>query len=102
MRRPGVLVTVVADAEVKCIEALRCRLVDQVLQQQMPDAMAAERIVVGRQDVVEPTGRDEAEMRRGDRAVDGQRRKMTEGAEPLRAHHLAIKMLDAGLRQKIR
>src|SRR3984885_6088213 len=100
--RPSVLVGVVADAEVESVEILRGRLIDQMLQQEMADAVAAESGVVGREDIIEPAAPDEAEMRRRHGVADRQRRKMADGAEPAGAHHFAIKALDAGCRQKIR
>src|SRR5580658_1199902 len=102
VRRPFVLVGVIADAEVESIEILRDRLIDQVLQQQMADAVAAERRVVGRENIIEPAAPDEAEMRRRHSVADRQRRKMADCAEPAAAYHLAIKALDAGCRQEIR
>src|SRR5579862_4881279 len=100
--RPFVLVGGIADAEVEGREILGDRLIDQVLQQKMTDAVAAELRVVGRKKIIEPAAPDEAEVRRRHGVADRQRRKMADRAEPARAHHLAIKALDAGRRQKIR
>src|SRR5579864_192306 len=102
VRRPFVLVGGVADAEIESVEVLHHRLIDQVLQQQMADAIAAQLRVVARENIIEPSASDEAEMRRCHRVADRQRRKMTDLAEPTRTRHLTIKLLDTGYGQKIR
>src|ERR1700686_1426154 len=102
VRRPFVLVRGVTDTEIESVEVLRDRLIDQVLQQEMADAVAAESRVVGRENIIEPAAPDEAEMRRRHGVADRQRRKMADFAEPGGAYHLAVKALDAGGRQKIR
>src|ERR1700675_1244237 len=68
----------------------------------MADAMAAESRVVGRENIMEPAAPEEAEMRRRHSVADHQRRKMADRAKPGRAHHFAVKALDAGRRQEIR
>src|SRR5580704_18527028 len=47
--RPFVLIGVIADTEVEGSKILRYRLIDQMLQQEMADAVAAESRVVGRE-----------------------------------------------------
>src|ERR1700686_4294249 len=64
--------------------------------------MGPESRLVRRQNIMEPPGPEESEMRRPHSVADHQRRKMADRAEPGRAHHFAVKALDAGRRQEIR